>query len=198
MNATLVKIDVAAADLNVGVRNIERMVDGGDLVMRGLVWVFDFANDPATSTRRELRLWRTELLARASADHTKQHRYGNWELDWVISKILPKGRKYFQAGEVDQLFQIRHNTRLEFGAQLNGNLKNGANTYDRANLVAFLKRRWLGNCFDRRQGAGANIARADANKFSQTTTKAASAVVSQPARETTVAPVVAASPLNPK
>jgi hypothetical protein len=158
MNAVLVKIDVACADLQVGVRVIERMVDGGDLVTRGLVWVFDLANDHYSSSRRELRFWRTELLARASKDSTKQHKYGNWELDWVIAQILPTRRKTFQAGEVDQLFQIRHNTRLAFGAELNGNLRNGANTYDRENLASFLRRRWLGNCFDRRQGAGAHFA----------------------------------------
>lgn len=179
MNAALVKMDVAAADLQVGVRVIERMVDGGDLVVRGLVWVFDFANDLDGGTRRELRFWRPELLARANADSTKQHKYANWELDWVIAQILPGRRKTFQAGEVDQLFQIRHNTRLAFGAELNGNLRNGANTYERDNLAAFLKRRWLGACFDRRQGAGANFA-ADGVAFKTTSREHAPGVRPSP------------------
>ena len=156
MNAALVKIDVAAADLQLGIRRVEAMVDGGDLVTRGLVWVFDLANDHIAGSRRELRFWRAELLARASKDSTKQFKYSNWELDWVVAQVLPTRRKTFQAGEVDQLFQIRHNTRLAFGAELNGNKLNGANTYQRENLAAFLRRRWLGNCFDR-QGAGANL-----------------------------------------
>jgi hypothetical protein len=144
MQPALVKIDVVAATLGVGVRRIEALVDGDDVFERGLLWVFDLANDRSAATRRELRFWWRESQQRLVADVSKQHKYANWELDWVIAQILPVRRKFFQAGEVDQLFQIRHNTRIEFGRELNGNLQNGANTYERANLATFLARRWLG------------------------------------------------------
>lgn len=146
MRAALIKIDGVAERLGRGVRAVEAMVDGGDLVDGGLVWVFDLAK---TDTRRELRFWLREVEARAS-DRGQFHKLANWELDWVLAQILPPSKKFFQAGEVDHLFQIRHNTRLEFGAELNGNLTNGANTYARANLVAFLTRRWLGAVYDRK------------------------------------------------
>jgi len=139
MQPVLVKVDVAAADLGWPARKVFAAADGGDLVTRGLAWVFDFSNG-AEHARRELRFWRPELLAHAKFDYP----FRNWELDWVIAKILPRTRTNFHAGEVDQLFQIRHNTRLELDAELNGDKRNGANTYSRTNLAAFLTRRWLG------------------------------------------------------
>ncbi len=142
MNAALVKIDVVAADLGVGVRRIERMVEGGDLVQEPLVWVFNFANDPANGTRRELRFWRTEAAFVAENPGT-QNRFANWVLAEVLAKILPVKRKHFHAGEVDQLFQIRHNTRLEL-PDLNGGLAAGRTFYPRDELAGFLERRWLG------------------------------------------------------
>jgi hypothetical protein len=142
MNAALVKIDVIAADLGVGVRRIEAMVDGGDLVTQPLVWVFDFANDPGNGPRRELRFWRTEALA-LSENLGARNKLANCELVEVLEKILPRSRENFHAGEVDQLFQIRHNTRLDY-ADLGGSQFGGRNFYQRETLAAFLERRWLG------------------------------------------------------
>jgi len=148
MNTALVKIDVAAADLGVAVRRIEQMFEGVDARMGSLVWVFDFAKVPRQSARREPRFWRPELLAVAGGDGALLGKYRGYELDWVIDKILPVNRTSFHAGEVDQLFQIRHNTRSCF-ADLTGMLNDRRNFYPRAMLVEFLKRRWFGAVYDR-------------------------------------------------
>ncbi len=150
VNAALVKIDVAAADLGRSVTQIFELVDGGTLLETGLVWVFNLAND-ASTTRRDLRFWREELLARAAQRAGGSHpgKYGHWELDWVIARILPVKRTQFHAGEVDQLFQIRPRTRIDFGAELNGEMKDGRNFYARPVLAEFLKRRWLGALYQR-------------------------------------------------
>lgn len=148
MNTALVKIDVAAADLNVAVRRIEQMYEGADPRMGSLVWVFDFAKAPRSSARREPRFWRPELLAVAGGDGALRAKYNGYELGWVINKILPVNRVNFHAGEVDQLFQIRHNTRSCF-AELNGMLSERRNFYERATLVEFLRRRWFGALYER-------------------------------------------------
>lgn len=148
MNTALVKIDVAAADLGLAVRRIEQMFEGRDLTTGSLVWVFDFAKSLEKNARRVPRFWRPELLAVASGDGALRGKYVGFELDWVIDKILPVNRSHFHAGEVDQLFQIRHNTRKNY-PELNGTLRDGRNYYERATLVAFLKRRWLGAVYER-------------------------------------------------
>jgi hypothetical protein len=145
MNAVLVKIDVAAADLGVSIRTIEKMVDGGDLTLAALVWVFDFANVPGEN-RRDLRFWRPELAAHAAGN---PRRFGGYELAWVIKSILPERRANFHAGEFDQLFQSRHCTRRAF-PDLAGRMQDRRNFYARAELVDFLTRRWLGAVFNRK------------------------------------------------
>lgn len=140
MNAALVKIDVAAADLGVGVRRIEAMVDGGDLVTSPLLWVFNLSTDLRNSSRRELRFWRPELAAHAAGEPEK---FAQQELLWVIRRILLEKRTSYHAGEVDQMFQIRHNTRLEMHAELCGSMASGRSFYPRQALVSFLQRRWL-------------------------------------------------------
>jgi len=141
MNAQLVKIDVAAADLGIGVRRIEQLVDGGTLLEKGLAWVFNLAND-LNGDRRDLRFWRPEIIARSKGNDS---RYSFYQIGWVIGRILPEKRAHFHAGEVDQIFQIRHNTRIDFGAELNGAMRQGRNFYERTTLAAFLERRWLGS-----------------------------------------------------
>ena len=143
MQASLVKIDVAAADLGKSVAMIFDLVEGSYLLEPGLVWVFNLANN-AAGARRDLRFWRPELTARAQGAGQSPTAYGRYEIDWVIARILPEKRSQFHAGEVDQLFQIRPRTRIDFGAELNGELKEGRNFYARPVLAQFLKRRWLG------------------------------------------------------
>lgn len=148
MNCALVKIDVAAHITRKPVRVLFEMADGASLLDTALIWVFDLSNDLESQNsrggahRRELRFWEPELQARASADVSKHRKYCGWELDWVIAKILPEKRMTFHAGEVDQLFQIRPRTRIDF-AELNGDMKAGRNFYPRADLAEFLKRRWI-------------------------------------------------------
>ena len=108
MHAALVKIDVAAVDLRASIRRIEQMVDGGTSAGDGLLWVFNFAR--RGGRRRDLRFWRSELLARASGNAANTNRLTIKE---VLAEILPTTRARFHAGEVDQLFQIRPNTRID-------------------------------------------------------------------------------------
>jgi len=137
MNAQLVKIDVAAAQLGWSAAKLFDLVDGGTLLEAGFEWVFNLANDPQ-GKRRDLRFWMLEVQARSN--DTKLAAY---ELSGVINTILPPARRFFHAGEVDQLFQIRPRTRIDLHDELAGSLNSGRNQYARADLAAFLKRRHL-------------------------------------------------------
>lgn len=151
MNAALVKIDVAAATLGWSAGKLFDLVDGGTLLEKGFVWVFNLANDPH-GDRRDLRFWMPEIQARC-VPHGRS--YGHWEIEHVIAKVLPKNRTNFHAGEVDQLFQIRHRTRIDLHGELFGTAtptaKGTPNFYPRTVLAAFLKRRWLGALYERRR-----------------------------------------------
>lgn len=133
MRIALVKIDTAAIELGRGIRRIEQMVDSGDLL-----WVFDLA---ATGRRRQLRFWQAELLAKAGGDGQAFNRLA---LADVVAQILPPRKQTYQAGELDQIFQIRHNTRLDLNGELHGTLAEGRNFYRRADLENFLSGRWIG------------------------------------------------------
>lgn len=137
----LVKIDVAAHVLNRSVRQIFDLVDGGTHVEVGLMWVFNLAVNPA-GYRRELRFWCPEIEARRAGQPAKYH---NRDVAWVISQILPGNRQSFQPGQINDLLQVRHNTRLEYGTQLPGIRHSCGNTYQRPALERFLALRWLGN-----------------------------------------------------
>ncbi|MEI9863033.1 MAG: hypothetical protein WDN00_00435 [Limisphaerales bacterium] len=139
MKAALVKIDVAAADLGKSVAQVFELVDGGTTHEAGIVWVFNLAND-LNARRRDLRFWRPELFARVQGQADK---FNAHELDNIIPLVLTENRLSFQAGEVDQLFQIRPHTRRDYGNELPGNLDKGAHVYSRTALSNFLKRRWL-------------------------------------------------------
>jgi hypothetical protein len=147
MNAALVKVDVAAAHLGWPARKLLSLVDESSVLDRGFAWVFNLANDPA-GERRDLRWWWPEIAARASLDSRDAGKYAFYELSWVINRILPERRQNFQAGEVDQLFQIRHTTRYELHAEIFAGAKftppaGTANFYPRELLAAFLTRRWM-------------------------------------------------------
>lgn len=138
MNIALVKIDVATVDLGKSVRKIEQLVDGGRVHDRALLWVFNLAHNPSGKPR-VLRFWRPELLARGQGEPGKYH---HCKLDDIITLILPINRNIFHAGEVSELFQIRHNTRLELFAA--AGQTDGRNFYSRPALAKFLQQRWLG------------------------------------------------------
>ncbi len=142
MNAALVKIDVAAATLGWHVGKLFDLADGGTLLDKPFMWVFNLANN-AEGERRDLRWWLPEVMARASADPSKHDKYCGWELDWVLAQVLPPRIKNFQAGAVDQLFQIRPRTRIDLHHELAGVKGSSGHSYERAALAAFLSRRWL-------------------------------------------------------
>ena len=140
MKTELVKIDVAAADLGKSVKQIFDLVEGGRLDEPGLLWIFNLAVN-FHSSRRSLRFWRPELLARSQGEPGK---YSRQEIMGVIGFILPMNRANFHAGEVDQLLQIRPRSRIDFGDGMPGRLNSGRHTYSRQALEAFLKSRWIG------------------------------------------------------
>jgi hypothetical protein len=141
MRAALVKIDVAAADLDKSVRLLRQLTIGGDMFEDGLEWVFNLANNPE-GKRRDLRFWRPELLARQSGQPASQ--MANLGLEYVIDQSLPVKRVRFHASEVDQLLQIRPRTRIDLDKQMPGQLIDGTYWYDRTVIAAFLRNRWLG------------------------------------------------------
>ena len=150
MKIALVKIDVAAADLGRSAARVYELADGGVKRDKGLLWVFNLAND-LNARCRDLRFWRPELIARVQMDD----RYDRWEIGQVIANILPETREKFHAGEVDALLQIRPNSRIAYGAELKGEKSAGRNSYSHAALAEFLQRRWLGNFAANGKAAGA-------------------------------------------
>ena len=140
MHPTLVKIDVAAFALGKDIRKIEQMVDGGTVKQSGLLWVFNFAVNPK-GKHRALRFWRPELLDRGGG---KLAGYRQMRIEEVISQILPASREYFNAGEVNEMFQVRPRTRIDYGVELPGKQTPRGNVYPRPALAAFLRRRWIG------------------------------------------------------
>jgi hypothetical protein len=141
MQPVLVKIDVAVVELRRTVRAIYAMADGGTRLDKALCWVFDLAQ-ASRGVRRDLRFWHPELLARGGADTTRQFGYSGFQLQWVIKRILPESRPRFSAGEVSELFQIRHNTRAQL-LRADG-LTGGRAFYRRQTLVEFLQTCWVG------------------------------------------------------
>jgi len=142
MNAALVKIDVAAAALGWSAARLFDLVDAGTLIEPGFEWVFDFANGQGGlrgSHRRDLRFWFPEIEARS-----EQRPAPARTIDAVVTRILPRARQNFHAGEVDQLFQLRPRTRIDLHDELAGSLKSGRHQYHRDDLAAFLMRRWIG------------------------------------------------------
>jgi len=139
MNAALVKVDVAAWLTGQSVTTLFDRADGASLTEPALMWVFDFSNGEAL--RRDLRFWVIEL--ECPMERTQQAIHG-FTLDQVIARILPEKRMNFAAGEVDALFQIRHNTRRELFDSAGTTA--GRNFYSRTELATFLHERWLGHC----------------------------------------------------
>jgi len=144
MDAALVKIDVAAADLDLSVAQVFDLVDGGTLLEHGLTWVFDLSQRGADGRRRDLRFWRPELLAYCAQETVAK--YADWKLEQVLVRILPEKRTHFHAGEVDKLLQLRPRTRIDLHRELAGSLQSGRHLYHRHDLAAFLRRRWLSAC----------------------------------------------------
>jgi hypothetical protein len=146
MKATLVKVDVASADLGKTAKEIIELADGGSLLEPALVWVFDLSTSRSKS-RRELRFWRVELDARANG---KAETVRGLEVDAVVNRILPEGRTKLFAGELDLLWQLRPRSRLDLDRQFARRRKlYHKKTYPRWILLEFLKRRWLGACYHR-------------------------------------------------
>jgi hypothetical protein len=88
-----------------------------------------------------------ELTARAD---NKTDQLRSLELETVINHILPEGCASLTAGELDLLWQLRPRTRLDLNRQLVRRRRlYEKKSYPRWVLTAFLKRRWLGACYNR-------------------------------------------------
>ena len=133
---SLVKVEAVRALTGEGYDAIFERVDGGSLLQKPLVWVFDFSSTWPDGKLRDLRFWRAEL-------ESAPGKYGHYELAWVIAKILPEKRTNFQAGEVDQLFMLTRPGRKALRTALGGTLAERTSFYPRADLVRFLEARWL-------------------------------------------------------
>lgn len=124
-----------------GYEEIFTRVDGGDLLLKPLVWVFDFSAAWPDNTKRDLRFWRAEVESLRDAGKSAT---GHLEIQWVVERILPLRRTSYPAGEVVELFCLNRSTLKELRPQLAGELATGGSTYTRAGLAAFLTTRWLG------------------------------------------------------
>jgi len=111
-------------------------VDGTDLILKPLVWVFDFASTWPQNEKRDLRFWRHEIDNPGTTGHL--------EIDWVVARILPPARTMYPAGEVVELFCLNRSTLKELRPHMAGQLITGGSTYARAGLATFLTNRWLG------------------------------------------------------
>ena len=122
-----------------GYDEIFARVDGGNLFLKPLVWVFDFASTWPANEKRDLRLWRSEVLADGPLAHPETPA----GLDAVIAQILPARRTTFPAGEVLELFCLTRPALKALRPHMAGVLVTGGSSYSRAGLAGFLTRRWL-------------------------------------------------------
>ena len=130
-----------------GYDEIFTRVDGSDLILKPLVWVFDFASTWPENEKRDLRFWRAEVEALPDAGLENGGRHavtGHWEIEWVVARILPPARTTYPAGDVVKLFCLNRSTLKKLRPQMAGQLATGGSTYTRAGLAAFLTARWLG------------------------------------------------------
>jgi len=141
MQPVLVKIDVAVVQMHRSVRAIYGMAEGGTRLDKALCWVFDFSRGNRC-TRRDLRFWYPELMARGGTDDARRYGYSGFQLEWVIKRILPESRQRFSAGEVSEWLQIRHNTRAAL-LPADG-WANRRAYYLRQTLAGFLRQCWVG------------------------------------------------------
>ncbi|HEY5044156.1 MAG TPA: hypothetical protein VIK53_19470 [Verrucomicrobiae bacterium] len=124
---------------------IRDLVTGGTLTHRGLAWVWDFSAQFPGNQNRDLRFWRDEALAHCSPDSTKQNRFGNYQIGWVIDRVLPRSRANFHSGELLAMFALERPSLLRLRDEMNGRLAGARNAlFPRASVAAFLERRWLG------------------------------------------------------
>jgi len=137
---TLVKVDVASVYLGISVRKSFDLADGGSANEPGLLWVWNLAHN-ISGNRRDLRFLRAELVARGKGQDAE---FRAMTLETVIDQVLPARREGFYGGQLDQAFQIRPRTRLDFGPELPGVRAGSGHWYRRTALAEFLKRRWLG------------------------------------------------------
>ena len=121
-----------------GYDEIFARVDGGDLVLKPLVWVFDFASTWPANDKRDLRLWRTEVLGEHPAVPVTLA-----GLARVLEMILPTRRTTFPAGEVLELFCLTRPALKALRPHMAGVLVTGGSSYSRAGLAEFLTTRWL-------------------------------------------------------
>ena len=145
LKAQLVKVDAAALLTGQPARVLFDRAAGASLLagQAPLMWVWDFSNGAAAPPRRrDLRFWVVELECPLDKTQRVIHAL---TLDQVLARLLPVTRRNFHAGEVDQMFQLRPRTRIDFGAELNGGMTGGRNFYERRGLENFLRARWLGS-----------------------------------------------------
>jgi hypothetical protein len=111
-------------------------VDGASLLHPALVWVWDLATTFPAGVR-DLRFWREECVPHGRS-------LTKLSIEQVIDRVLPKGRTNFHSGEVLQMFALSRQNLLALRDELNGDLRGARNvTFARAQLVAFLERRWI-------------------------------------------------------
>jgi hypothetical protein len=132
---------VANAVVNMGVDSINNLVESG-----ALLWVFNLATDPCGKIS-SLRFFLPELEARASGD---SKRFSDFQIAQIVGQILPASRSTWQAGALDQHFQLSRPARISLHAEILGNggircQNASSNIYARDRLAKFLERRWLGN-----------------------------------------------------
>jgi hypothetical protein len=136
--ALLVSVPVVRHETGLRRDEIFDRVDGRSLLHPALVWVWNFAANPAGELR-DLRFYIKEVRG---TDWPIQ----DLALEDIINQILPVSRAQFHSGELIEKFMLTRPTLLALRDELNGNLLGARNClFTRDNVAAFLKRRWLGS-----------------------------------------------------
>lgn len=114
-------------------------VDGRSLLHRDFVWVWDLSTTFPANETRDLRFWREEVIEA----EINGRGVNKLKLAEVIGEILPANRRHFHSGELIQMFALSRPALQKLRDELNGDLRGARNClFTRANVAAFLERRW--------------------------------------------------------
>jgi hypothetical protein len=101
-----------------------------------LLWVFNMGRMQSNKAIRNLRFWLPEVVNPSGAT--------SFQLEEVISKILPVSRQTFSGGEICQWFLVSRPTVMRLSAECHGVKSKRVLSVARTSLASYLQRRWIG------------------------------------------------------
>jgi hypothetical protein len=125
----LVDVNMVRAARGVDADTVTAWVDSGELV-----WVWNVSTNPGGEIR-ELRFWAGEIIC--------QDKVRALSLNHVVNALLP-AREWFRGTEVSHLLLVSRPTVWFLRTELKAVLIGHTLKVKRMELVAFFKRRWVG------------------------------------------------------